>query len=78
MISGGSVSFVGGSDSFKASKTEVREAKRNKVVGMFARGQVSVSAFHIRLASGKNYNLAPGSAFTDAERDLILNLIGKG
>jgi hypothetical protein len=77
-VSNGSVAFVGGNDSFRASKGEVKEAKRNKMVGMFAHGQVSVSAFHIKLESGKNYNFAPGSNFSEAERDLILNLIGKG
>jgi hypothetical protein len=79
-ISNSSVSFdsAGGSDSFKVSKGEVREAKPNKVVGLFAHGQVSLMAFHIRLGSGKNYNFAPGSNFTLAERDLIISLIGKG
>jgi serine/threonine protein kinase len=80
MLSRSSVTFVsgGGADSFKVKRGEVREAKRNKVVGLFAHGQVSLSAFHIRLESGKNYNFAPGSTFTDAERELILSLIGKG
>ncbi len=79
-ISNSSVAFVsgGGADSFRASKSEVREAKGNKVVGLFAHGQVSLMAFHIRLATGKNYNFAPGSNFTLAERDLIISLIGKG
>ncbi len=80
MLSSSSVTFVSGSgsDSFKAKRAEVREAKRNKVMGLFAHGQVSLSAFHIRLDSGKNYNFAPGSSFTDAERELILSIIGKG
>ncbi|MGA3187116.1 MAG: hypothetical protein ABSF22_08390, partial [Bryobacteraceae bacterium] len=80
MVSNSSVSFIsaGGSDSFKASKGEIKEAKRDKVVGLFAHGQVSLMAFHIRLMSGKNYNFAPGSNFTIAERDLILSLIGRG
>jgi hypothetical protein len=39
---------------------------------------MSLSAFHIRLDSGKNYNFAPGSSFTDAERELILSILGKG
>lgn len=78
-VSRSAVAFSGaGSDSFRVSKNEVREAKMNKVVGLFARGQISAMAFHIRLASGKNYNFAPGSNFTLAERDLILSLIGKG
>ncbi len=78
-VSNSSVGFSsGGPDSFKVSKAEVREAKPNKVVGLFSHGQVSLMAFHVRLASGKNYNFAPGSTFTLAERDLILNLIGKG
>jgi serine/threonine protein kinase len=78
MLSNSSVAYSGGSDSFKVSKGEVREARGNKVVGLFTHGRVSVSAFHIRLASGKNYNLAPGSNFTEAEKDLILSIIGKG
>ena len=79
LISNSSVAFSGvGSDAFRVSKGEVREAKPNKVVGLFSHGQVSLMAFHIRLASGKNYNFAPGSNFTLAERDLILSIIGKG
>ncbi len=79
LLSNSSVSFssAGGSDSFRVKRGEVKEAKRNKVIGLFAHGQVSVSAFHIRLESGKNYNFAPGSGFSDAERDLILSIIGK-
>jgi serine/threonine protein kinase len=80
LVSNSSVAFVSGSgsDSFKVSKGDVREAKRDKVVGLFSHGQVSLMAFHIRLTTGKNYNFAPGSNFTEAERDLILTLIGKG
>jgi tetratricopeptide (TPR) repeat protein len=78
-ISNGSVGFdSGGGDSFKVPKGEVREAKPNKVVGLFSHGQLSLMAFHIRLATGKNYNFAPGSNFTLPERDLIISLIGKG
>jgi hypothetical protein len=80
LVSNSSVAFASGSggDSFRVSKGDVREAKRDKVVGLFSHGQVSLMAFHIRLATGKNYNFAPGSNFTEAERDLILTLIGKG
>jgi serine/threonine protein kinase len=78
MLSNSSVAYSGSSDSFKVSRGEVREARGNKVVGLFTHGKVSVSAFHIRLASGKNYNFAPGSNFSEAEKDLILSIIGKG
>jgi len=79
LLSNSSVAFsADGGDAFRVPRGAVREAKRNKVVGMFTRGQLSVSAFHIRLESGKNYNFAPGSNFSDAERDLILSIIGKG
>jgi len=80
LVSNATVAFssLSGGDSFKVPRAAVREAKRNKMVGMFARGQFSVSAFHIRLDGGKNYNFAPGSTFTEAERDLILTIIGKG
>jgi serine/threonine protein kinase len=80
LISNSTVAYSssGGADSFKVSKGDVKEAKRDKVVGLFAHGQVSLMAFHIRLITGKNYNFAPGSNFTEAERDLILTLIGRG
>jgi len=80
LVSNSSVAYVSanGSDSFKVSKGDVREAKRDKVVGLFSHGQVSLMAFHIRLMTGKNYNFAPGSNFNEAERDLILTLIGRG
>jgi len=73
---------------FRATSSEIFEAKRNRLGG----GQVGplriggngntttdVSAFHIRLhgSKGENYNLAPMSNFKDAERELILDIIGK-
>jgi serine/threonine protein kinase len=80
LVSNSSVAYVSanGTDSFKVSKGEVKEAKRDKVVGLFSHRQVNVMAFHIRLTTGKNYNFAPGSNFNEAERDLILTLIGRG
>jgi serine/threonine protein kinase len=80
LVSNASVAYVSanGSDSFKVSKGEVREAKRDKMVGLFSHGQMSLMAFHIRLVTGKNYNFAPGRNFNEAERDLILTLIGRG
>lgn len=80
LLSNSSVAYASetGSDSFKVLREEVKEAKHNKVLGIFARGQLSVFSFHIRLDSGKNYNFAPGSNFKEAERDLILNIITKG
>jgi serine/threonine protein kinase len=79
MVSNSTVSYSSpGGDSFKVPKAEIKEAKRDKIVGLFAHGQISVMAFHVRLATGKNYNFAPGSNFTEAERDLILSLIGRG
>jgi hypothetical protein len=80
MISNSAVAYASatGADSFRVSKGDIREAKRDKMVGLFSHGQVSVFAFHIRLATGKNFNFAPGSNFKDAERDLILSLIGRG
>jgi serine/threonine protein kinase len=78
-ISNSSVAFSSSEgDSFKVSRGDVKEAKRDKVLGLFSHGKVSASAFHIRLTTGKNYNFAPGSTFSEAERDLILSLIGKG
>jgi serine/threonine protein kinase len=79
MISNSTVAFVSanGSGSFKVSKNEVKEAQKNRLVGMLAHGQLSLMAFHVRLVTGKNYNFAPGSTFTIAERDLILSLIGR-
>ncbi len=80
MLSNSTVAFVAGngSDSFRVTRAEVKEAKRNRVLGLFSHGQFTVSAFHIRLESGKNYNFAPGSRFPDAERELILTILGKG
>jgi len=80
LVSNSNVSYSSdtGADSFHVSRGGVKEAKRNKVVGIFTRGQLSVFSFHIKLDGGKNYNFAPGSNFKEAERDLILNIIGKG
>jgi hypothetical protein len=74
---------------FQATSREIFEAKKNR----FGGGQVGpirigggnggnttdVNAFHIRLhnSKGENYNLAPMSNFKEAERDLILDIIGK-
>jgi tetratricopeptide (TPR) repeat protein len=77
MISNSTVAFVSSTGSFKVSKNEVKDAQKNRLVGMLAHGQLSLMAFHIKLVTGKNYNFAPGSTFTIAERDLILSLIGR-
>ena len=80
MLSNSTVAFSAeaGGDAFRVPRSAVREAKRNKLIGLLAHGQVTMSAFHIRIESGKNYNFAPGSNFTEAERELILSIIGKG
>lgn len=78
LLSNSSVQYISatGSDSFKVSRGEVKEAKKDKVIGLFAHGQLNANAFHIKLEH-KNYNFAPGSSFGEAERDLILSMIGK-
>jgi hypothetical protein len=60
--------------SFDVPRAQVKETKKNRSV--FSIGNQRVTSFHIRLADGKNYNLAPMSNFSDAERDLILSIIG--
>ena len=75
---------------FRASRNEIFEAKKNRFgggqVGQIRIGggnsggsTADVSAFHIRLHNGKgeNYNLAPLSNYKEAERELILEIIGK-
>jgi tetratricopeptide (TPR) repeat protein len=80
LVSNSSVAYSSdtGADSFKVARSGVKQAGKNKFLGVLTRGQLSVFAFHIKLDGGKNYNFAPGSNFKEAERDLILNIIGKG
>lgn len=75
---------------FRGSRDEIFEAKRNRFGGgqigpIHIGGQngggntTDLSAFHIKLhgSKGENFNLAPMSNYKEAERDLILDIIGK-
>lgn len=55
--------------------TDVQEARRNKT-GIVRLGKGRQS-FHIRLVSGDNYNLEPGSYEPAEEVDFILSIIGR-
>ena len=65
---------------FTARRAQVREAKRNRDInlgfGRQGRPSIDLHAFHIRLENGENFNFAPQSKSTEAERDMILNFIG--
>lgn len=65
-----------GPHGFSVKKDEIKEVKKNKMSGGFGFGRSDVRAFHIRLPT-QNYNLAGSSQSIDAERDLILSLIGE-
>jgi len=67
---------VSGPHGFSVTKDDIKEAKKNKMSGAFGFGKSDVRSFHIRLAT-QNYNLAGSSQSIDAERDLILSLIGE-
>ncbi len=67
-----------GSHAFEARKGDLREVKRNRGVTIgFRQKAVDLHPFHIKLANGQNYNLAPSSREADAERNLILTLVGE-
>jgi hypothetical protein len=67
-----------GSHAFTAKMGELREVKKNRGVTIgFRQKAVDLHPFHIKLANGQNYNLAPSSRETEAERGLILTLIGE-
>jgi len=75
-----SIRFVpdSGSGGFTARRADVRESKRNKMIGLGIRQKpLDLHPFHIRLANGQNYNFAPTSKSGEAERDLILTLLGE-
>jgi serine/threonine protein kinase len=62
---------------FNVARGEVREIRKNRMVGILGRKASSdFHAFHIRLANGQNYNFAPQSRSSDSERDLILAFLG--
>jgi hypothetical protein len=74
---------------FSATHSEIFEVKRNRFgggqIGPIRIGgsggggaTTDIAAFHIRLhnSTGDLYNLAPMSQFRDAERDLILEILG--
>ncbi len=45
-------------------------------IGRQTRPSIDPHAFHIKLKTGQHYNFAPGSKFTEAERDMILKYMG--
>jgi hypothetical protein len=67
---------VSGPHGFTAKKEDIKEVKKNKMSGGFGFGKSDVRSFHIRLPN-QNYNLAGSSQSIDAERDLILSLVGE-
>ena len=60
--------------SFDVPRAQVKEMKKNR--SLFTIGAQRVTSFRIRLEDGKNFNLAPKSNFSDAERELILSIAG--
>lgn len=68
-----------GSHAFSARKAEIREIRKNRPFTIGIRQKpVDLHAFHIRLANGQNYNLAPSSRSSEGERELIFTLLGEG
>ncbi len=69
-------------EGFDAARNELHEAGPTRKIALnFGRQSmpaIDPHPFHIRLASGQNYNFAPTSRFTEQERNLILLLIGAG
>jgi serine/threonine protein kinase len=65
---------------FKAPHAQIREAKKNHNInigiGRQNRPSIDPHALHIKLANGQNYNFAPTSKFSEAERDMMLKYIG--
>jgi len=62
---------------FSAPRSQIREFKRNRfTINLSQRAAVDLKAFHVKLADGRNFNLAPLSHFQEAERDLILSIGG--
>ncbi len=80
-ISQASIRYVPetGGGGFTAKRSDIREVRKNRVnfIGGIGRGKIDVHPFHIRLANGQNYNLAPTSRVAEAERELIMSLIGE-
>jgi hypothetical protein len=67
-----------GSHAFNARKAEIREMRKNRPFTIGLRQKpVDLHAFHIRLANGQNYNLAPSSRSSEGERELIFTLFGE-
>ncbi len=66
---------------FKVPHAQIREAKKNHNInigiGRQNRPSIDPHSFHIKLDNGQNYNFAPTSKFTEAERDMILKYMGE-
>ena len=61
---------------FSATRSQVREFKKNRFFLNAGRQGIDPHAFHVKLDDGRNFNFAPMSRFTEAERDLIINIAG--
>ena len=73
-ISKGNAGFQADDGSHSFDTAAVKEAKRNKG-GLIKTGK-GHHAFHIRVATGQNYNFEPGSQDPGEEVDFILSTIG--
>jgi serine/threonine protein kinase len=80
-ISATELRYVPESDAhgFTAQKSELREVRRNHLMGVGIGRQkpTDLHPFHIRLGNGQNYNFAGTSKLGEPERALILELLGK-
>ena len=68
------------SHGFAVSKAQVREVRTNREIGLtfgHKRPSIEFHSFHIRLADGQNFNFAGQSRSGEAERQMILGLIGR-
>jgi serine/threonine protein kinase len=81
-LSKGGVRFAAfdSAHSFQAQRGDIQEAKKNRLIGGIVGRRnvpgIDLRAFHIKLRNGQNYNFAPMSRFSEAERELILSIIG--
>jgi hypothetical protein len=64
-------------DGFRASRAEIQEAKANRTFGRVSVQNAGLErhAFHIKLNSGRNFNLKGIGQFAEGQRDMILKII---
>jgi serine/threonine protein kinase len=65
-------------DAFKAPRSEIQEARANRILARIGVQNAGQHSFHIKLTGGRNYNFKGIGQFAEGQRDMILKILAGG